>query len=204
MSEFTDELENTVEVATQQQAEAQYEIDENAAVASEKPAEEQKTGKKARKKFRITGKAAEDNAEEKHKVLGNTFVICFIVAVLINLFTETVARQSTPFTGGFIYMIEQPLVFLANTMIIYATLSISALFKRRSFVMALVSVAWLVIAISNGVILTQRMTPFNMKDMTALGDGITLMTTYFSTVQIVGLVIGITFGIIFFTIFQTN
>ena len=193
-----EEIDRNAEEAIQQEAEAQYEIDENTAVSGKDKVGSPK--EKKRKLSFIKEKAnREDDFGEKHKFFGNTFVICFIVAVLINLFTETIARQNTPFTGGLIYMIEQPLVFLANTMIIYATLSISALFKRRYFVMTLVSAVWLAIAVSNGVILTQRMTPFNMKDLTALGDGITLMTTYFSTSQIITLVIGIIVGTIFFT-----
>jgi phosphoglycerol transferase MdoB-like AlkP superfamily enzyme len=76
-------------------------------------------------------------------------------------------------------------------LIIYATLSISALFRRRTFVITIISSIWAALGIANGIILTQRMTPFNMKDLTALGDGITLMTTYFSVFQIVGLVAGI-------------
>lgn len=200
MSDFT-EFDHKAEEAMQQEAEAQYEIDENAAVSSEeKVGSPEGKRKNCFKKHIHASKAKRvDDFGEKHKFFGNTFVLCFIVAALINLFTETIARQSTPFTGGLIYMIEQPLVFLANTMIIYATLSVCALFRRRYFVMMLVSVAWLAIAVANGVILTQRMTPFNMKDLTALGDGITLMTTYFSTVQIVGLVIGIIVGVCFFT-----
>lgn len=201
MSDLTEEYERTAEEAMQQEAEAQYETEENAAVSSEERvgSPDGKRNRGWKKRFSANKTKRIDEFGEKHKFFGNTFIICFIVAALINLFTETVARQSTPFTGGLIYMIEQPLVFLANTMIIYATLTISALFRRRYFVMMLISVVWLAIAVSNGVILTQRMTPFNMKDLTALGDGITLMTTYFSTVQIIGLVIGIAVGVTFFT-----
>ena len=220
MSEVTEEKRATVEETLQQQAEAQYEIDENTAVADTDKvgyAEERKNKSKKKKLFRgrksddgsgsgsdkRTGKRAAriDDAEEKHRILGNSFFMCFIVAVLINLFTETIARQSTPVTGGLVYMIEQPLVFLANTMIIYATLSLSALFKRRRFVMLLVSAVWLLIAIANGVILTQRMTPFNMKDMTAFTDGITLLPTYFSTPELIGLAVGSVLAIVFFTFY---
>ena len=57
--------------------------------------------------------------------------------------------------------------------------------------MTIVSAVWLAIAIGNGVILTQRMTPLNMKDLTAFADAITLFSTYFDLVQTILLVGGI-------------
>lgn len=195
-----EDSERSVEETTQLQAEAQYEIDENAAL-SELKAEDKKVEKK-RKFLKMPEKKdkRDEEEEEKKGFFNNSFVIAFIAAVFLNLFIETVSRQSTPFIGGFMYMIQQPLVFLANTLIIYATLSICAFFRRRTFVLCLVSSLWIALGISNAVILTQRMTPFNMKDLTALGDGITLMTTYFSVPQIVGLVVGITAAVIVFTL----
>lgn len=195
-----EDSERSVEETTQLQAEAQYEVDENAAL-SELKAEDKKVEKK-RKFLKMPEKKdkRDEEEEEKKGFFNNSFVIAFIAAVFLNLFIETVSRQSTPFIGGFMYMIQQPLVFLANTLIIYATLSICAFFRRRTFVLCLVSSLWIALGISNAVILTQRMTPFNMKDLTALGDGITLMTTYFSVPQIVGLVVGITAAVIVFTL----
>jgi phosphoglycerol transferase MdoB-like AlkP superfamily enzyme len=80
-------------------------------------------------------------------------------------------------------------VFFDNVLIIFATLSIATLFKRRAFVMTLVSSVWMAIGITNGIILTQRMTPFTMKDLSSLTDGATIMTNYLSVTQI-GLMIG--------------
>ena len=163
----------------QLEAEAQYESQESYLAEMSRHG-----GKKKEEKQKKSGK-------KPHPFAGNTFVICFAVAFLINLFTETVARQSQPGTGGLMFLVESPLVFLANTLIIFATLSIAALFKRRAFVMTIVSSVWLAIAIGNGVILTQRMTPLNMKDLTAFADAITLFSTYFDVVQTILLVGGI-------------
>ena len=165
----------------QLEAEAQYETQETYL------AEMHRNGGTAKKPDEKT----EKKGRKGKRFFGNVFVSCFFMAFLLNLFIETIARQSQPFTGGFEYLIEKPLVFLANMLIIYATLTISALFKRRTFVIIVISSVWAALGIANAVILTQRMTPFNMKDLTALGDGITLMTTYFSIFQIVGLVAGI-------------
>lgn len=146
-----EDSERSVEETTQLQAEAQYEIDENTAL-SELKAEDKKVEKK-RKFLKMPEKKdkRDEEEEEKKGFFNNSFVIAFIAAVLLNLFIETVSRQSTPFIGGFMYMIQQPLVFLANTLIIYATLSICAFFRRRTFVLCLVSSLWIALGISNAV-----------------------------------------------------
>lgn len=196
----------------QQEAEAQYETQESLLISmqnhggeedqskasAEVPSgqDEKPEGKEKRKKAKEKSAAS----EKKHSLLDNTFVLCLIAAFLINLFIETVGRQSTPFTGGFHYLIEQPLVFLANMLLIYATLTISALFRRRAFFMALLSLPWILIGIANGVILLQRMTPFNMKDMTAFTDAFTLVGNYFSVSQIIMIAGGAVVTIVVFTI----
>ena len=73
-------------------------------------------------------------------------------------------------------MFHEPLVFLYNALIIFATLVIASVFKRRLFVFTIVTLFWLIIGIVNGVILTQRMTPFTVKDLSILDDGITIVT----------------------------
>ena len=58
-----------------------------------------------------------------------------------------------------------------------------------------ITIFWLIIGIVNGVILTQRMTPFTVKDLSILDDGITIVTNYLSTAQIVMAAAGVVFAI---------
>ena len=92
-------------------------------------------------------------------------------------------------------MFDKPLVFLYNALLIYLTLVIASVFKRRLFVFTLVSIFWLAIGITNGVILTQRMTPFTVKDLSILDDGLTIVTNYLSTAQIIMVAVGIVLAI---------
>lgn len=55
-------------------------------------------------------------------------------SLLIYLYIEEFARITTSIAGGFLMIVNQPLVFLYNWLIIFTTLSISLLFKRRNFV----------------------------------------------------------------------
>ena len=125
------------------------------------------------------------------KFFHTSFAIGAIWAIALNLIIETLGRApTTSIWGGIEFFFENPIVFLYNALIIYATLVIASVFRRRVFVFTLVTLFWLVIGIANGVILTQRMTPFTVKDLSILEDGITIVTNYMSTFQIVMIAAG--------------
>ncbi len=131
-----------------------------------------------------------------HKITHNSFAVAALWAVILNLLIETLGRfPTTSVWGGLQFMFHEPLVFLYNALIIFATLVIASVFKRRLFVFTIVTLFWLIIGIVNGVILTQRMTPFTVKDLSILDDGITIVTNYLSTFQIVLAAIGVLFAI---------
>ena len=93
-------------------------------------------------------------------------------------------------------MFDSPLVFFYNTLIIFATLVIATLFRRRVFFVTVVTIIWMAIGITNGIILIERMTPFTVKDLSAITDGATIITNYFSMTEIVLIGVGILAGII--------
>lgn len=128
----------------------------------------------------------------------NTLVTCFIWACLLELFAETLGRQQLPGLGGLQFLVTNPIVFLYNALIIFASLSLVLLVRRRLFFGALISLVWILIAVTNGVILTQRMTPFTMKDMSAMAEGATIMTNYISVPELVMMGVGIAVGLAFF------
>ena len=134
------------------------------------------------------------------KYLRNSMAVCFLVAFALNLIIETLARQSEPGFGGILYMVRNPLVFLANTLLIMATLCIATLFRRRMFILCFIASVWLAIGLGNGVILMHRMTPFTMKDLTAAAEGMAVLTNYFSVPQIVAIAVGLVVYIVFFVV----
>lgn len=139
-----------------------------------------------------TGKQKK-NKEQKNgffqKYLKNWVMLCVLIAFLIELFIETFARQ-TP-QGGIVFLFTHPLVFLYNTLLIFAVLSISMLFRRRVFALILLSFVWVVLGLVNGFILANRMTPFTTQDIAELKDGLSIMTNYLSVGQIAEIVVGI-------------
>ena len=113
------------------------------------------------------------------KLVQNSFMFSVVWALVLNLIIETLGRFSTTdLWGGVRFALEEPLVFCYNALLIFATLLVASIFKRRVFFFIIISVFWLAIGIINGVILTQRMTPFTVKDLSNVKDGATIVTTY--------------------------
>lgn len=125
------------------------------------------------------------------KYLHNSFAFCVVWALFLNLVIETLARQATPFVGGLKFLFESPVVFAYNSLIIFTTLIIASLFRRRLFVLLVASGCWLALGITNGFILMGRMTPFTTKDLAVLDDGLTIATNYLSNFEIILIAVGI-------------
>lgn len=127
--------------------------------------------------------------------LGKTIITIIILSFAINFVIETVSRKGLG--AGLGYLTGQPLVFLYNMLIIMSTLSIAILVKRRLFVYIVVGGTWLGIGIANGVILSNRMTPFTTKDLQVLEDGLSIVPNYLSTKEIILVCVAIVLAIAF-------
>ena len=113
----------------------------------------------------------------------------FLLACVINFLIELVSRLS--FFEAWDYMVGTPLVFLYNAFMIFATLSIVYLVRRRVFARILISVFWLFLGICNGYLLTKRVTPFNAQDLKALSEALAVSQSYFNAFEMVMIVIGV-------------
>ncbi len=123
------------------------------------------------------------------KYIKNYVVLLFIAAVVLNLIIETLARHSL--IQGVLFMVQSPLVFLCNVLLIFAVISLALLFKRRVFAACMLSLIWLALGIINGVILSNRMTPFTVYDLKSLKDGLSIVSNYFKPTTITLSVAGI-------------
>lgn len=65
------------------------------------------------------------------------------------------------------------------------------LFRRRVFAMCMLSLIWLTLGIVNGVILSNRMTPFTVYDLKSLEDGLSIVSNYFSVTTLVLAIAGV-------------
>lgn len=113
-----------------------------------------------------------------NRYLKNYVVLLIVAAIILNLIIETLARHSL--IASLSFMIKSPIVFLCNVLLILTLISLSLLFRRRVFALIMLSLVWLALGITNGVILSNRMTPFTVNDLSNLKDGMSIATTYFS------------------------
>lgn len=118
-----------------------------------------------------------------NKYLHNSIALCAVLALTLNFIIEAVSRNS--FVAGLEYTIGSPMTFLYNAFLIFFTFSIAYLVKRRIFVYVMVSFFWLATGITNGVILSFRITPFTVTDLSLLSSVMSIIPNYLTTFQIV-------------------
>ena len=122
------------------------------------------------------------------KIKKNHVLALFILAVVIDYIIEALGRLSP--IAALQFFGEHPLITFCNVMLIMSVISLSLLFKRRVFAACMLSLLWLSIGIINGIILTNRMTPFNVKDLSTLSEAQSILTNYFSVKSLIIIGIG--------------
>ena len=121
------------------------------------------------------------------KYLKYHVVNLLILSFLLVLIIETLGRHSP--IQAVVFMVQHPLVYLSNMALVMALLSISFLFKRRFFATTLLSIVWLALGIVNGVILSNRMTPFTVKDLSNLNEAVAIVENYFSVATVIAFIV---------------
>ncbi|WP_297994935.1 alkaline phosphatase family protein [uncultured Clostridium sp.] len=120
-----------------------------------------------------------------------SFLKFLLAPLIINLIIELCSRRNLGTTFG--YILGSPLVFLYNSLIILSTLSIVLLFKRRTFLFTLISTIWLGFGVTNGIILSNRVTPFTATDLTLADLGLGMISKYLSpfTTTLIAILLGV-------------
>jgi len=117
------------------------------------------------------------------KYLHNSITLCILLAFALNTIIESLGRRS--FFQCIDYLLDSPMTFLYNTLIIFLTFSIAFIVKRRTFIYVVVCILWLSLGITNGVLLGFRTTPFTVTDLSLLESVVSIIPNYLSTVQII-------------------
>lgn len=126
--------------------------------------------------------------KEKIKNFPHTSVFqCIIIAVILDFVLEILGRRSL--IGAVKYVSTHPMVFLYNCSIIFFTLTLALLIRKRIFGYCIISFAWLLLGVTNAIVLGFRITPFSAIDMLMARNTITIIDKYFTVWQLI--VIGI-------------
>lgn len=99
--------------------------------------------------------------------------ICFVV--------EWVSRHS--FIEACEFVIDRNLVFLYNSLLVYASLMLVYVFKRRAVIRAIITFFWLFLGTINGCVLLKRVTPFSFTDLKMVSDLFTMQSNYFTVTE---------------------
>ena len=111
-----------------------------------------------------------------------------MLAVLLGYYViEAISRHSL--RDAFYFVREKPLVFLYNAGLIFITTLVVYLVRRRVFVRVLLVIFWMGLGIINGVLLSQRVTPFTGPDLHLITDALKIANRYLPMVGMVIVVI---------------
>lgn len=116
--------------------------------------------------------------------------LMLLVALGIVFYIETFARYTTGVFAGIVWVFKNPIIFLYNVLIVFSTMTIALLFKRRRFAWTMISMIWLIFGSVNGIVLLQRITPFTLYDIASFAEALTIMGSYYAKWQIMLIALG--------------
>ena len=121
----------------------------------------------------------------KYSLLFHALLSCGIVFV-VEILSRRDFLSACSFVGG------HTGAFLFNAFIVFASLSLVYLFRRRAFFRIIISGFWIILGIINGCILSNRVTPFGFTDLKCINDLFAMNNTnYFTAEEATIVVIGL-------------
>lgn len=121
----------------------------------------------------------------KYSLLFHALLSCGIVFV-VEILSRRNFLSACSFVGG------HSGAFLFNAFIVFASLSLVYLFRRRAFFRIIISGFWIILGIINGCILSNRVTPFGFTDLKCINDLFAMNNTnYFTAEEATIVVIGL-------------
>ena len=118
---------------------------------------------KMKRPFSLRRVGKEWNRENILRFLGY-----ILAAFVINLALECLSRRSLG--DGLHYMVTRPWQFFYDSLIILFTLSLSLLFRKRSFCFLLFAAVWIGLGLANCILLGFRATPLTAPDILLLSS----------------------------------
>lgn len=104
--------------------------------------------------------------------------LSLLLAVIIELLNH---RSPVKFA---LFVLQHPIMFMLDAYLIFNTLSLSMLFRRRMAVQFSVALLWTVLAVVNFVVTSFRTQPFTLADVLLVKDMFSLITVYFTWYEI--------------------
>lgn len=122
-------------------------------------------------------------SEETNITQNNNVIILLLILTPILYFVMEILCQKG-LSGALHFIIQHPLVYAYNCLIVLLPLMFCLFFKRRIFVITLVSILWMLFSIANLIISSNRVTPFTYHDFDLLVSQLSNITLYLNVWQI--------------------
>ena len=148
-------------------------------------------GKQKLIKEKFFTKHEKQHSERFYKIIdilnNYSFIWHALLSMVVVFLTELASRWSI--LSAFSFIAKTPLVFFYNSFIVFASLTLVYLLRRRAFGRILISSFWIILGIINGIVLSNRVTPFGFADLTVVSDLLTILDTYLSPLMMVLIVV---------------
>lgn len=112
----------------------------------------------------------------KYSLAFHFLLACFLVFVI-----ELISRRD--FVSAVTFISNHTLAYLYNALIIFASLSLVYLTKYRTQFRLLISAVWIFLGTVNGLILSNRVTPFSYTDLKCISDLFAMQNTNYFTAE---------------------
>ena len=138
-------------------------------------------------KEKLFTKHERTHSEQYYKIIdilnNYSFIWHALLSMVVVFFVELASRRSI--LSAFSFIAKTPLVFFYNSFIVFASLTLVYLVRRRAFARLLLCSFWIIMGIINGMVLSNRVTPFGFADLTLLSDLATIIDKYLSPLMMI-------------------
>ena len=117
--------------------------------------------------------------------------VCFLI--------EWISRHS--FLDACSFVVDRNLVFLYNSLIVFSSLMLVYMVRRRAVTRTLICAFWIFLGTINGCILAKRVSPFSFTDIKMVGDLFTMESNYFTDKEAMLVIGGVAFVVLLLVVF---
>lgn len=133
------------------------------------------------------------HSEKYYKVIAffnkYSLIFHFLLACAITFSVEIISRRD--FFSAVNFVNHHTFAYLYNAFIVFASLSIVYLFRCRAQLRVLITGLWIFLGTVNGIILSNRVTPFSYTDFKMLPDLFAMQNTNYFTAEEAAVVVSV-------------
>ncbi len=126
------------------------------------------------------------------------FFYCCIPSLFCYIIVEICSRKSV--LDVIVFFLKNPFVFLYNVLIIAVTASVALLVRRRIFALTVVYCLWIVVGVTDMVLLLFRTTPFTAVDLLLIKNALSIAELYLSPFILLLIAIAL-LGVVIFCVY---